>query len=158
MLPVHAVFSCVQTGVRLPVVGILNVRTGADLSDCTWELHRHHRREEKCLAAPSNRTRGGVVTPCGWRKASKKSRNTLWVRKASKKSGNACGWRMASKKSRNTLWVRKASKKSRNTLWVRKASKKSRNALWVRKASKKSRNACGWRMASKKSCNTLWVA
>ena len=45
--------------------------------------------------------------------------------------GRACQWLEASKKSRNTLWVRKASKKSRNTVWVHKASKKSRNTVWV---------------------------
>ena len=43
-LSVCAVFSCVQTMVWLPVLGIFNVRTDVDACDCTTGLYRHRER------------------------------------------------------------------------------------------------------------------
>ena len=41
LLPVCAVFSCLQT---MPVFGIFNPRTGVDACDCTRELYGHRER------------------------------------------------------------------------------------------------------------------
>ena len=41
---VCVVFSCVQTKVRLPVLGIFNVRLDVNACDCTQGLCMHHKR------------------------------------------------------------------------------------------------------------------
>ena len=43
-LTVHAVFSCVQTKVRLPVLWIFHVRTDVNARDCTRGLCGHRKR------------------------------------------------------------------------------------------------------------------
>ena len=43
-LTVRAVFSCVQTKVWLPVLGIFNVRTDVNACDCTQGLYGHRNR------------------------------------------------------------------------------------------------------------------
>ena len=55
-------YFCVQTMVRLPVLGIFNVRTDVDACDCTRRLYRHCKRvctgswlREKSLATPGTR-------------------------------------------------------------------------------------------------------
>ena len=40
----RAVFSCVQTLLWLPVLGIFNMHTAVDACDCTWGLYRHCKR------------------------------------------------------------------------------------------------------------------
>ena len=42
-LSVCAVFSCVHTMVRLPVLGIFNVHTDVDACDCTRGLYGHRK-------------------------------------------------------------------------------------------------------------------
>ena len=43
-LLVRAVFSCIQTKVWLPMLGIFNVRTDVNACDCTRGLHGHRKR------------------------------------------------------------------------------------------------------------------
>ena len=57
-----AVFSCVQTVVRLPVLGILNVYTAVDACDCTRGLYGH---------------RKGVCT--GWRNSLAQCQFCAWI-------------------------------------------------------------------------------
>ena len=63
-LSVCAVFSCVQTVVWLPVLGIFNVHTYIDACDCTRGPSAGHRWRvctEKSLAAPGTRTCVGIA-------------------------------------------------------------------------------------------------
>ena len=62
-LSVRAVFSCVHTKVRLPMLGICNVRRDVKVSDFTRALYGHRKRVyikswlwENSLAVPGNRT------------------------------------------------------------------------------------------------------
>ena len=63
-LTVCAVFSCVQTKVWLPMLGIFNVHTDVNVFDCTQGLYRHRKKVlhwkltlgDKSLAAPGSRS------------------------------------------------------------------------------------------------------